>query len=145
MNIKQKDFYQKIRKDIKKWLSKNSSHKWADYILLAPDLFYLLTKLVMDEKVPVKKKALLGAAIAYFISPIDLLPEGILGPFGFLDDIALTAFVLNDIINEIDPKIVMKYWLGEKDLLYTIKNIIINSQQMLGGDIVKKLKNKLKL
>ncbi len=145
MDKKHQDFYRRIRKDISKWLEKNSSNKWAEYILLAPDLFYLLTKLVMDDSVPVKKKAVLGAAIAYFISPIDLLPEAFLGPFGFLDDIAVAAYVLNDLLNELDPQIVLKHWAGEHDLLYSIKNIIINSQQMLGADIVKKIANKFKL
>jgi uncharacterized membrane protein YkvA (DUF1232 family) len=37
---------------------------------------------------------LLIATIIYDISPIDLIPEGILGPFGFADDVALTTVVL---------------------------------------------------
>ena len=110
MDKEQQDFYRRIRKDISKWLEKNSGNKWAEFILLAPDLFYLLTKLVLDEAVPAKKKAVVGAAIAYFISPIDLLPEAFLGPFGLLDDIAVAAYVLNNLLNELDPQIVLKHW-----------------------------------
>lgn len=145
MDKKQKDFYIKIRNRIQKWLAKNSSHKWAEYILLAPDLFYLLTQLVVDKDVPAKKKAVLGAAIAYFISPIDLLPEAFLGPFGYLDDIAVAAYVLNDLLNNVEPQVVLRHWAGEKDLLYTIKNIVVNSQDMLGANMVKKITDKFNL
>ena len=145
MDKRQKDFYQKIRSDIQKWINKNRENKWAEYILLAPDLFHLLTKLTLDDKIPAKKKILLGAAITYFISPIDFLPEAILGPFGFLDDIAVAAYVLNNLINEIDPQIISKHWAGENDLLYTIKNILINSQQMLGTKVFDKIKKKFDL
>jgi uncharacterized membrane protein YkvA (DUF1232 family) len=33
--------------------------------------------------------------IAYIISPLDLLPEGIIGPAGYAEDIALAAYVIN--------------------------------------------------
>jgi uncharacterized membrane protein YkvA (DUF1232 family) len=145
MNKKEQDFYFKIRKDIKKWLDKNSDNQWAEYLLLAPDLFHLLVKLMMDNNVPTSKKVKLGAVIAYFISPIDLMPEALLGPLGFLDDIALAAFVLNDLLNEVDPQIVLKHWAGESDILYTIKNLLVNAKQMLGADIYTKLKNRFKI
>jgi len=32
------------------------------------------------------------ACLIYIISPIDLLPEGVLGPFGFIDDL-IAGFV----------------------------------------------------
>lgn len=145
MDKKQKDFYLKIRKDIKKWLDANADNQWAEYILLAPDLFHLLIKLLMDKEVPTAKKIKLGAAIAYFISPIDLMPEGLLGPIGLLDDIAVAAFVLNDIVNDTNPQIILKHWAGESDILYTIKNVLANAKQMLGLDIYTKLKNRFKL
>jgi len=145
MDKKQQDFYLKIRKDIKKWLDTNADNEWSDYLLLAPDLFHLMIKLMMDKEVPAAKKVKLGAAIAYFISPIDLMPEGLIGPLGFLDDIALAAFVLNDLINETNPQLIKKHWAGEADILYTIKNVLANAKQMLGFDVYEKLKKRFKL
>ena len=93
------DFYQTLRRKIQEWETKEgANHKWAEYILLAPDLFHLLCKLAIDKEVPTKDKAMLAGALAYFVSPIDLIPEAILGPAGYVDDIALAAFVLNSII-----------------------------------------------
>ena len=69
------DFYQLLRRKIKDWETKGGeNYKWAEYILLAPDLFHLLCKLAVDKDVPKKEKAKLAGVIAYFISPIDVIP-----------------------------------------------------------------------
>lgn len=142
MDEQKKDFYQKLRADIKKWLDerKATDNKWTEYILLAPDLFHLLTKLALDPDVPASKKVKIAGIIAYFISPLDFLPEMLLGPVGYLDDIALTAYILNDIINEVDPKIIQRNWAGEKDILVLVKTIIANANNMIGSGLWKKLK-----
>ena len=142
MDEEKKDFYQKLRTDIKKWFDEKNidDNRWAEYILLAPDLFHLLTKLAIDPDVPASKKVKIAGIIAYFISPLDFLPEMLLGPVGYLDDIALTAYILNDIINEVDPKIVQRNWAGERDILNLVKTIIANANNMIGSGLWKKLK-----
>jgi len=144
MNDRQSDFYQKIRKDVKHWLNDNldKENKWADYILAAPDFFHLLCKLTADSEIPSNKKIKLLAAIAYFISPIDLLPEAFLGPVGYLDDIAVAAYILNDLINEIDPQIARKHWAGEQDVLDLIKTILVNADEMIGSKMWKRIKKR---
>jgi uncharacterized membrane protein YkvA (DUF1232 family) len=47
-----------------------------------------------NHRLPRWAWVLLIATIIYDISPIDLIPEGIFGPFGFADDAALTTVVL---------------------------------------------------
>ena len=145
MNSEEQDFYKRIRKKVNDWLETNAGNnkQWSEYILLAPDLFHLLTKLSMDKEIPESKKVKLLAAIAYFISPIDLLPEALLGPIGFLDDIALSAYVLNDIINNVDPKIVTRNWAGDKDILVLVKTILANASNFLGSKILRKIKNRI--
>ncbi len=144
MNDKQSDFYQKIRKDVKRWVNDNLDveNKWVDYILAAPDLFHLLCKLTADNDIPSNKKLKLLAGIAYFISPIDLLPEAFLGPIGYLDDIAVAAFILNDLINEVDPQIVRKHWAGNQDVLDLIKTILVNADEMIGSKIWQRIKKR---
>lgn len=135
------DFYQTLRRKIKEWEKKEGvNHKWAEYILLAPDFFHLLCKLAIDKEVPTKEKAMLAGALAYFVSPIDLIPEGIIGPAGYVDDIALTAFVLNSIISNCDEEIVLKHWAGEEDLLGMIKRILKVADEMVGSGVWKKAK-----
>ncbi len=144
MNERQSDFYQKIRKDVKRWVNDNldKENKWLDYILDAHDLFHLLCKLNADSEIPSNKKLKLVAGIAYFISPIDLLPEMFLGPVGYVDDIAVAAFILNDLINEVDPQIVRKHWAGEQDVLVLIKTILANADDMIGSKMWQRIKKR---
>jgi uncharacterized membrane protein YkvA (DUF1232 family) len=139
---KELDFYEKLRTRIVNWLNTETGKKskWADYILMVPDFFYLLIKLATDEEVPKDEKAKLILVIAYFISPIDLLPEAILGPLGFLDDLALSAYVLNGLLNKIDQEIVNKYWKGDEELLLLIKGILAKADEMIGSGLWEKIK-----
>jgi uncharacterized membrane protein YkvA (DUF1232 family) len=139
MNEKQEDFYLKLRKKIEAYLQKHDS-KYTEYLLLAPDLFHLLVKLSIDPRVPTDKKAKFIAVIAYFISPIDLLPELLLGPLGYLDDIALTAYVLNQYVNENDAAVVRELWAGDQDILTTLKNIISRADKVIGSGLWKKIR-----
>lgn len=140
------DFYQKLRKKIKKWLDSKSSkgNKWTEYLVAAPDLFYLLVKLVLDKKVEPTLKVKLIFALTYFISPFDLIPEAFLGVIGYIDDVALAAYVLNDLMNKTDEKLIRKYWLGEGDVLSLIRRILSSADDMLGSGLYKKLIDALK-
>ncbi len=144
MKREHQDFYKKIRTEIKNWLRTKTgkNHKWAEYLLLAPDLFYLLAKLLADPDVPTEKKIKLLAAVVYFISPIDFVPEAVLGPVGYLDDIAIAAYTLNDLINSIDPQIIRRNWAGEEDILILVKNILINANEMIGSGTWEKIKKR---
>jgi uncharacterized membrane protein YkvA (DUF1232 family) len=146
MNPEQYDFYQKLRHQIQEWIQKksNKNSQLAEFVLLAPDLFHLLCKLMLDKKVPASKKAKLAAAIVYFISPLDLIPEAVFGPIGYLDDVVLAALVLNDLINDIDPKIVTRNWAGDRDVLNIMKTIIANSDKIIGRSLWNKLVKKVK-
>ncbi len=139
------DYYHQLRHKIKTWAEKdeNRSYKWLDWLLMAPDLFHLLICLLSDSEVPKKEKAIVALVIAYFISPVDLLPELVFGPTGFLDDIVLTAYALNGIINRTDKRIVDKYWAGESDVLLTVQTIVENADRMIGSGLFRRLRNLL--
>lgn len=139
-------FYQKLRNKIMNFLEseKGQKYKYSKYLLLVPDFFYLLCKLSLDKEVPAKAKALLVSAIAYYISPIDLLPEALVGVLGFVDDLALAAYVLNTVINDTSYEIVEKYWLGEGNVLDVIQEVLKVADEMVGSGLWKKIRNKLK-
>ena len=139
---KEMDFYRKLRSKVDTWLKSKTGkrHKHARYILLAPDMFHLLVKLTGEPRVPVELKAVLGFAIAYFIMPIDLLPEGILGPAGYMEDIVLSVWVLNKIINKTGARIVQKHWAGEKDILVEVKTILAQADKLVGSGMLNTIK-----
>lgn len=137
------DFYVRLRDKIRKWLEteEGKKNKFAEYLLFAPDLFHLLCKLSFDKEVPVKEKAKLAGAIAYFISPADMIPEVLTGPLGYVDDIAVAAYVLNSIINNTDSEIVRRHWAGDGDVLDVIKTILELADEMVGSGLWKKIKS----
>jgi len=53
-----------------------------------------------DPKTSLKVKALIGAALAYFIMPFDLIPDWIVG-IGFTDDLAVVMMVLRQLAGAI--------------------------------------------
>lgn len=140
------DFYRKLRIKIIDWIDTETGkkNKWADYIMLVPDFFYLLVKLSMDKAVSLDDKAKLALAIAYFISPIDLMPEAFLGPIGYLDDLAIAAYVLNNIINNNSPEIIQKHWVGDGDVLLLIKGVLAKADEMIGSGLWGKIKKAVK-
>ena len=136
------DYYQILRNKIREWATSEDGRrsKWTEIILLAPDFFHLLCKLTIDPDVPVAEKAKLAAAIAYFVSPIDIIPEAIVGPAGYVEDIALAAYVLNGIVNKTTPEVVQRHWAGEEDVLKHIKHILAVADEMVGSGLWKKIK-----
>jgi len=138
------DFYQQMRDSIRIWLKgKGVNYQFADYLLAAPDLFHLLCKLAIDKEVPISEKAKLAGAIVYFISPLDFLPEALSGPVGYIDDVAVAAFVLNRLINKTNPEIVRRHWAGDKDILDLIQQVLQVADEMVGNGLWVKIRKSL--
>lgn len=136
---KHKDFYEELRTATTEWFREHNMEKGADIIFLAPDFFYLLCKLVIDEEVKVDEKLKLGLAITYYLSPIDFIPEALFGTFGFVDDVALAAYVLNSILSATPATVVKKHWPGKKDILQEIENILAKVDEVIGGGLWRKI------
>lgn len=141
MPKEQRNFYRYLTTQIEQWIDKHGeNHKYADYLLYAPDLLHVMCKLSVDDNVPVTCKAKLAAAIAYFISPVDVVPEAVLGPAGYLDDVAIAAHVLNQMMAEVDQEVITQHWHGEEDLLFVVQRIQETAVEFLGGKIWKAAK-----
>ena len=80
-------------------------------VLFAPNVVLLTAALTKDDRVPARTKVALGAALAYFISPIDLIPDAI-PVLGQLDDFVLAMIVIDGLLNHVDPNIVREHWRG---------------------------------
>jgi uncharacterized membrane protein YkvA (DUF1232 family) len=138
------EFYHKLRRTVKIWAGgeKSRASQYTDFILTGPDLFMLLVRLSRDDRVSRQNRASLAGAVAYFINPLDFVPEIILGPAGLVDDIALSALVLHQVLENTDPAIVREHWEGSLDILDLIRQILAVADTMLGGPIWRRLVNK---
>lgn len=135
--------YERLRKRIETWARSKAGRnsRWVDNLLILPDFVRLLIGLVADSDVPVKHKAALGMVLAYIFSPIDLLPEALFGPAGYTDDLALVAYCVNQLVNHIDLKIVLRHWYGRPDLLKTCRHIIAVTDEMIGSGLWRRVKS----
>jgi uncharacterized membrane protein YkvA (DUF1232 family) len=112
-------------------------------LLLVPDVFILMVRLVLDPAVPGEARALIGGALAYFLLPLDLFPEALVGAAGFLDDLVLGAAVLSQALGgELEPY-ANKYWNGDRELRQTLRDITQSAQALLGRDLDRRLKRTL--
>lgn len=95
----------------------------GDLVTTLPNLVKLLSRLVRDPRVPRRSKMVVGAALAYVVSPLDLLPEFI-PVVGFADDALLVAFALNHLVNVAGEEVVLEHWDGPRDLLEMIRSVL---------------------
>jgi uncharacterized membrane protein YkvA (DUF1232 family) len=82
----------------------------------APNLVRLFRGLLHDPRVPRGSKVLLGFAIAWFVSPIDLVPEFI-PVFGPLDDAVVAALVLHHVLRKAGRDVIAEHWSGDEATL----------------------------
>jgi uncharacterized membrane protein YkvA (DUF1232 family) len=87
--------------------------------VLLPNLVALFRGLLKDSRVPRGTKLLVGLAVAWVISPIDLIPEfvPIAGP---LDDAIVAALVLRHVLKRAGREVVEGHWRGDPATLRLI-------------------------
>lgn len=83
-----------------------------DTIRQLPSYLRLLGGLLVDRRVSVLDKALVAGAIAYIVSPLDLIPDFI--PFlGEVDDIFLLMTALERLVRNAGADVVHDHWRGD--------------------------------
>lgn len=107
-------FYDRLRDRMGASLSRRVGDRASEALLAAPDLFILLVRMFFDRQVPQPTRALIGGALAYFVLPVDLLPEALLGFGGFLDDVVIAATVVSHILTEDMEEVVARHWSGSR-------------------------------
>ncbi len=137
-----KDFYQKLRRQVRRWAEGRDlkAQKLSSLVLAAPDLFHLLCRLMTDSRTPASAKLTLGMVLAYFISPIDLMPEAVLGPFGYVDDVALAALAIDKLVESVGEDVIREHWAGDEDALQLVRSIVATLDEQLGKRIAGKLR-----
>ncbi|SFC02728.1 Uncharacterized membrane protein YkvA, DUF1232 family [Bacillus sp. OV322] len=69
------------------------------------------------RKVPYRSLIMILISVIYFVSPIDIIPDFLIG-FGLIDDAAVVAFVLSQIDKDL---VLFEQWQREKQLAITVK------------------------
>jgi uncharacterized membrane protein YkvA (DUF1232 family) len=109
----------------------------SEVILLLPNLAKLMTRLMRDPRVPIRRKLLVASVAAYVLSPIDFVPDFIVG-FGKIDDVILVSLAVDHLMKSVDSDIVLKHWDGSVDALDLVRSVFAWAADIL-PDSVRKL------
>ncbi|MBI9031159.1 DUF1232 domain-containing protein [bacterium] len=135
-------FYEKMRATIDKWTKKRTGkagYEIAQYLMLLPDLFMLVSRLIADKRVPLGKKAFLAAVLAYIISPIDIIPDFI--PFiGYTDDLFMVIFALDNLLNNVQDNVIIENWTGKENIIVLVRTLLEKSDQFIDKNVLKKIR-----
>jgi len=119
---------------------KNYKGDFNKIIYYTPYLFSLLCDLLDDENLTKDMKHLINAALAYFVTPVDVIPEEIYGPYGYIDDIFLCSYVLNKLKDRLTIDKIEQYWELEEDFIVVLENCLEVSRKVIEE---KNLKNEI--
>jgi uncharacterized membrane protein YkvA (DUF1232 family) len=123
-----KSFDQLLQEDIQAYEGRHD-----DLIYQAPALYRLLVRLLDDPALPGRLRPLVIGAIAYFILPADIIPEDIHGPYGYVDDIFLCAFVAGRVQAAVGTDdILLDNWEGEALLVPLLQDILAHEADLIG-------------
>lgn len=92
------------------------------YLWLLPDLVRLLANLLADLRVMLADKIFVASVLIYILSPVDVLPEALLGPFGLVEDLLLAIIVLFRLLgNPHNAQAIQEHWQGDPAVLLKIQ------------------------
>ncbi|MBU4349044.1 DUF1232 domain-containing protein [bacterium] len=91
-----KDPYSKLKKQM----------YLARIIFHIPNFIKLCTRLLKDKRVPFYLKLLVYGAIAYILSPYDLIPDFLVPFLGFFEDIIIGILCLIGLVELSPPEVV---------------------------------------
>ncbi|MCU0519485.1 MAG: YkvA family protein [Anaerolineae bacterium] len=136
-------FYSRLRGRVTAWFARKgpAAGKVGDILIVLPDLFALVLRLMRDPRIGGRTKLELAAVTAYVVSPIDLVPD-FLFPIGFADDAVALALVLSrvaQLLGEAGDAVLEEHWEGESAALRTITNVMNAADAVLNKRILGRL------
>lgn len=88
-----------------------------------PDVAVLFKDIARDPRVPRSAKLKVGAALAYLVSPLDLIADVIPG-VGMLDDVAIVAYAARELLDGAGEDIVREHWRGSQHGLDVVLRLV---------------------
>lgn len=92
-------------------------------LMIPPHLVKLLVGVARDPRVPTRAKVFAGAAAAYTLSPVDLIPD-VIPIIGRTDDIVIVALALDHLIEQAGISVVREHWDGPDEVLAMLVDLV---------------------
>lgn len=131
MTVAFKDYYDTLVKNLETYTGEYES--FIDY---GPKLFKLLCDLLNSE-IDYSLRLPICGAIAYYVTPDDVIPESIYGPYGYIDDIYLSSHVLRMVADYHGWEFVQE--ISSPDIEEIINECENKSLELLNEDEIKSI------
>lgn len=95
-----------------------------------PDFFKLLSDMLDHDEVNKDSRIMINAALGYFVSPDDVLPDDIYGPEGYVDDVFLCVYVIRKLY-PVYKQLMKKLWNGDVDFEIAVEESYLNCKKYL--------------
>lgn len=118
-------WYDTFREQAMRW-ARSSLGRFGErmmlYLFLLPDIVRLFVALLSDTSVSLLDKLFVVGVLIYIISPIDLIPEILAGPFGIVEDLLLALILLARFLgNPLNNDAIWEHWKGDRQIMFTIQ------------------------
>ncbi len=128
--------YQELRSQVNH-LEVEYENRFLEALLILPDLFVYLCRLLASKEVDERFKIKLVLAIIYIVSPIDVVPEAIMHAFGLFDDIIVAISTISegfstDVISRDSMRVL---WPGNPDDIDNLNDYYAAAKEMLGEEL----------
>lgn len=121
-----KDFYDTLIENLDGY-----EGEYAYFINCGPNFFNLLCDLLSQKEISREMRLEISAAIAYYVAPDDIIPEEIYGPYGYIDDIFVSVYVLRKVAKEFGYEFLQDLWKHETDVKEVMDDCYDNSLELL--------------
>lgn len=128
-------FLSALSSEIEAWLEEgaDASPETRFFVRHAPDVYRLLCRLSFDPEVGPKGRERLFWAMTYFINDMDVIPEEFRGPEGYVDDVAVSAHVINSVAQDGGgDALISRHWDGDGEIADIIAEILDGAETLLG-------------
>lgn len=98
----------------------------------APIFAATLMTLSQDPRLEARHRTWVNAAIAYFVMPDDAMPEEEYGPYGYLDDNLVSAYVIDRVARDVGWRVIEEAWSGEVAARDVARETLSREHELLG-------------
>ena len=122
-----RDFTQVVKENVAGYRGLFSSAiRWA------PIFAATLMTLSQDPRLGYRHRTMVNAAIAYFVATDDAVPEDEFGPYGYIDDNLVSAYVFTRIARDVGWNVIEEAWRGEEPARQVTQEILDREVELLG-------------
>lgn len=130
-----KDFYDTLVENLDAY-----DGEYDAFIDNGPSLFKLLCD-ILEQDIPKDLRKDVCGAIAYYVIPMDVIPEQIYGPHGYIDDVFLSVYVLKLVVNECGYDFIQKIWDKSEDIKAVMEECESKALKVLKEDEIEAILN----